>query len=181
VDSSSELLLRLQGMSIRLVTSEVQDLTVELIPVHSHQLSGHIIHSCFEIRTASRVALVMDLGYKPRMQLPLPPHVKVKATVTRASRLPLWRKWLAIYAVICVVALYSIEATHDHRSSADQLHCPVCHVVGHNALDSSTPELTPALTLSALFFMLLPVAATGLTRRAFFPKPQTRAPPISAL
>ena len=115
------------------------------------------------------------------MRLALPAQVKDKAPATRAARLPLWRKWLAIYAVTCVVALYSIEATHVHHNSADQLHCPVCHVVGHNPLDSSTPELTPALTLSVLFFMLLPVAATGLPRRPFFPKPQTRAPPTSAL
>lgn len=107
--------------------------------------------------------------------------MKDSAPATRAGRLPLWRKWLALFAVACAVALYSVEATHDHRNSVDELRCPVCHVAGHNALDSSTPELTPALTLAVLFFVLLPAAAAGLIHRPFFPKPQTRAPPILTL
>jgi hypothetical protein len=110
----------------------------------------------------------------------LQPPVSDAAPATRAGRLPRWRKWLVLFALACSVALYSIEAIHDHRSAVDQLRCPVCHVAGHNALDSATPDLAPALTLTVLFCVLLPVAGAGLPRRVFFPKPQTRAPPTLA-
>jgi hypothetical protein len=115
------------------------------------------------------------------MQHPLQPPVRAAAAVTRAGRLPRWRKWLALFALTCAVALYSIEATHDHRSAVDQLRCPVCHVAGHNALDSTTPDLAPVAPLAILFLVLLPALVAGLSRRPFFPKPQTRAPPALAL
>ena len=92
-------------------------------------------------------------------------------------RLPRWRVWLLLWAITCAVGLYSIEATHNHRSAVDDLRCPVCHVVGHNALDSATPDLKPALVQALLFLVLLPVAMTVRPYRSYSPKPQTRAPP----
>ena len=96
-------------------------------------------------------------------------------------RLARWRIWLAMFALTCAVGLYSIEATHHHKTALDDLRCPVCHVVGHSALDVSTPDLTPAFNLALLFFVLLPVATAGAPRRNFHLKPQTRAPPALAL
>jgi len=93
------------------------------------------------------------------------------------ARLPRWRVWLLLCAITCAVGLYSIEATHNHRTAADDLRCPVCHVVGHNALDSATPDLNPALVPALLFLVLLPVAITLRPYRSYSPKPQTRAPP----
>ena len=88
-----------------------------------------------------------------------------------------WRAWLLLWALLCAVGLYSIEATHNHRTAADDLRCPVCHVVGHNALDSTTPDLKPALIPVLMFFLLLPASVAVQSRRYFFLKPQTRAPP----
>jgi hypothetical protein len=96
--------------------------------------------------------------------------------------MPRWRAWLVVYALFCAISLYSIEATHNHRTAADDLRCPVCHVVGHNALDVYAPDLASAFNLALLFFLLLPLVSIGAPRRFFFPKPQTRAPPsLSAL
>jgi hypothetical protein len=88
-----------------------------------------------------------------------------------------WRAWLLLLALACTVGLYSVEATHQHRTAADDLRCPVCHVLGHNALDSATPDLKPVLLSVLLFFVLLPVVLTTRPHRSFSPRPQTRAPP----
>ena len=96
-------------------------------------------------------------------------------------RLATWRAGLLLFALTCAVSLYSIEATHNHRTALDDLRCPVCHVVGHSALDVYTPHLTPAFNLALLFFVLLPVAVAGAPRRNVHLKPQTRAPPVLAL
>lgn len=88
-----------------------------------------------------------------------------------------WQRWLLLLALAWTVALYSVEVTHDHRTAADDLRCPVCHVLGHNALDSATPDLKPALLPALLFFLLLPVTVTVRLRRLSFLKPQSRAPP----
>ncbi|MFI4967692.1 MAG: hypothetical protein ACHQAU_03105 [Gammaproteobacteria bacterium] len=96
-------------------------------------------------------------------------------------RLAPWRAGLLLLALSCAVSLYSIEATHNHKTALDDLRCPVCHVVGHSALDVYTPDLTPAFNLALLFFVLLPVTVAGAPRRNFRLKPQTRAPPVLAL
>ena len=98
---------------------------------------------------------------------------------SHSTRHPLrsWRAWLLLLALACTVWFYSVEATHNHRSAADDLRCPVCHVLGHNALDSATPELKPVLVSALLCFLLLPVFATVLPRRASFLTPPSRAPP----
>lgn len=92
-------------------------------------------------------------------------------------RLAPWRAGLLLLALACTISLYSIEATHNHRTALDDLRCPVCHVVGHSTLDVYTPDLTPAFALALLFFVLLPLTAVGAPKSLFFPRPQTRAPP----
>ncbi len=96
-------------------------------------------------------------------------------------RLAAWRAGLLLFALTCAVSLYSIEATHNHKTVLDDLRCPVCHVVGHSALDVYTPDLTPAFSLALLFFVLLPAPLVGASRSFYFPKPQTRAPPSLSL
>jgi hypothetical protein len=53
-----------------------------------------------------------------------------------------WRRWLALFAVVCAVSLYSIEATHFHHTLAEQLNCPAGHAVGHSPVNVFTPEFT---------------------------------------
>jgi len=95
-------------------------------------------------------------------------------------RLSRWRAALLLFALVSAVSLYSIEVTHNHKTVLDDLRCPVCHVVGHSALDVYTPDLTPAFTLTLLAFVLLPVLTPGAPRRSVYLKPQTRAPPVLA-
>ncbi|HEY1992718.1 MAG TPA: hypothetical protein VGH71_09675 [Gammaproteobacteria bacterium] len=92
-------------------------------------------------------------------------------------RLRDWRAWLLLLALACTVGLYSVEATHNHRNAADDLRCPVCHVVGHNALDSTTPELKPALVFALSLFVALPFSLVVLPRRGYLLSPPSRAPP----
>lgn len=96
-------------------------------------------------------------------------------------RLAAWRAGLLLFALTCAISLYSIEATHNHKTVLDDLRCPVCHVVGHSALDVYSPDLTPAFSLALLFFVLLPAPLVGTSRSFYFPKPQTRAPPSLSL
>ncbi|HEY4128035.1 MAG TPA: hypothetical protein VGN70_08335 [Gammaproteobacteria bacterium] len=96
---------------------------------------------------------------------------------TPVNRLRDWRAWLLLLALGCTVALYSVEATHNHRTAADDLRCPVCHVLGHNALDSNTPDLKPALVPALLGFALLPVVFAVLPRHSAYLTPPSRAPP----
>ena len=108
--------------------------------------------------------------------------LKIRSESPRpVRRLAPWRAGLLLFALTCAVSLYSIEATHNHRTALDDLRCPVCHVVGHSALDVYTPDLTPAFKLALLLFVLLPVVAAGAPRRNVHLKPQTRAPPVLAL
>jgi len=106
-------------------------------------------------------------------------HNKVESPrpVRRLSR---WRAGLLLLALACTVALYSIEATHNHKTVLDDLRCPVCHAVGHSALDVYTPDLTPAFNLTLLFFVILPLTAVGAPKTRLFLRPQTRAPPVLA-
>ena len=100
--------------------------------------------------------------------------------VSPRRRLARWRAGLQLFALTCLVGLYSIEATHHHKTALDDLRCPVCHAVGHSTLDVYTPDLTPAFGVTLLLFVLLPVAAAGAPRRVLYLKPQTRAPPTLA-
>lgn len=97
-----------------------------------------------------------------------------------ARRLAPWRAGLLLFALTCAISLYSIEATHNHKTVLDDLRCPVCHVVGHSALDVYTPDLAPAFSLALLFFVLLPAPLASVSHSFYFPKPQTRAPPVSS-
>lgn len=99
------------------------------------------------------------------------------ALIRPARRVSGWRAGLLLAALACAVGLYSIEATHNHRTAVDELRCPVCHVVGHSALDVYTPDLTPAF--NPALFAYLPAAddAPGSPRDSFSLRPRSRAPP----
>jgi hypothetical protein len=88
-----------------------------------------------------------------------------------------WGRWLLLAAMACTIALYSIEVTHNHRTAADDLRCPVCHVLGHNALDSAATDLKPALIPALLLYVLILPALMLLPKRRAFFTPPSRAPP----
>ena len=61
------------------------------------------------------------------------------------------RLWLASLLILCVLGIYSIEATHYHKNEADEDACAICHVVTHQPLDLTLPPL--ALETSGLVFL----------------------------
>lgn len=88
-----------------------------------------------------------------------------------------WRRWLALYAVVCAVSLYSIEATHFHHSLAEQLNCPAGHAVGHSPANVYTPEFTPTFDLHGpCDIETVPLAVRPIGKPAYF-IPQSHAPP----
>lgn len=90
-----------------------------------------------------------------------------------------WRAWLVALALVCTVGIYSIELTHDHKTMAAELACPVCHVMAHGAPNLLKPSLTPAVSIVGWYRHVLPrTDATGL-RPAPALLPQPRAPPVS--
>jgi hypothetical protein len=96
------------------------------------------------------------------------------------QRLPRWKRLLLCLALVCAVGLYSLEATHNHRNVADELHCPVCHVVGHNALNSYKPNTDVLLSLSGWYAATPALHDAAYVQHPFDLKPRTRAPPAPA-
>lgn len=97
-----------------------------------------------------------------------------------STRLSRWQRWLACLAVVCVVGLYSIEATHEHRQTIDELRCPVCHVVGHSPLNSYKPNTDVLLNLSGWYATSSIQHDAAYVQNPFDLKPRTRAPPAPA-
>lgn len=95
-------------------------------------------------------------------------------------RLPRWKRLLLCLALVCAVGLYSVEATHDHRTTADELRCPVCHVVGHSALNSYKPNTDVLLSLSGWYAPSPVQHDADYVQHPFDLKPRTRAPPAPA-
>lgn len=75
---------------------------------------------------------------------PEPRPVRRRA-LTFLCRSPRWARWLALFAVVSAVSLYSIEATHFHHTLAEQLHCPAGHAVGHSPVNVFTHGFTATL------------------------------------
>lgn len=91
-----------------------------------------------------------------------------------------WRRWLVIAALVCVVGIYSIELTHDHKTKAAELACPVCHVLAHGAPSLLKPNLIPAVSFSGWYRHVLLHRDFSLAPLRFNLKPQPRAPPLIA-
>lgn len=94
--------------------------------------------------------------------------------------MPRWRKYLTIVALVCVVGLYSDAVTHHHQTLAQEMGCPVCHVVSHNALSTFTPSLAPPVLVSSWVHASLPRGDIGGFRLFLNPAHRSRAPPSLA-
>ncbi|HKV97990.1 MAG TPA: hypothetical protein VJR90_10970 [Gammaproteobacteria bacterium] len=97
-----------------------------------------------------------------------------------ALRRTRWRRWLVIAALVCVVGIYSIELTHDHKTTAAELACPVCHVLAHGAPNLLKANLTPLVRFAGWYRHILPRLDFSAVSLRFNLKPQPRAPPIVA-
>ena len=98
-----------------------------------------------------------------------------------AMRRARWFRGILLLAVVCTVALYSIEATHNHETPAQELHCPICQVVAHNSLQVYSPQFTPPSPIPRVEYLALVPQPAILSGREWTVQFQSRAPPILAL
>ena len=89
-----------------------------------------------------------------------------------------WFKGLLLLATVCTVSLYCVEATHNHETRAEELHCPICQVVVHNALEIYSPTIAPPLSIPRVQFLALEPQQSDVQEREWTVKFQSRAPPI---
>lgn len=101
-------------------------------------------------------------------------------TLSIAARVPRWRKCLVLMALVCVIGLYSEAVTHHHQTLAQEMGCPVCHVVSQNALTAFTPSLALPVQIFSWFRSRLPNAGAAEFGQFFDPAHRSRAPPLSA-
>ncbi len=91
-----------------------------------------------------------------------------------------WRRWLVVTALICTIGIYSIELTHDHKTTVAELACPACHVLAHGAPNLLKPNLTPVVGHAGWYWHVLPRRGMRVASARHALKPQPRAPPLLA-
>ncbi len=96
--------------------------------------------------------------------------------LTRLRHRP-WFRWLALFALLCAIGLYSLDANHQHRSQASELLCPVCHVIAHGALDILSPTFNPLPSVGVGYFLNVSPHQASFPPHRFAVTPQSRAPP----
>lgn len=104
-------------------------------------------------------------------------HRRQPAGLLMPMRRARWFGWLVLVAAVCTVGLYALEAAHTHKTLAGELHCPVCQVMAHSALEVFTPRLDAKRPLIHRRFLRI------ASQQTFPPRPvpggsyQPRAPP----
>ncbi|MGB9429304.1 MAG: DUF2946 family protein [Gammaproteobacteria bacterium] len=88
-----------------------------------------------------------------------------------------WFRWVLLAAVLCTVGLYTAEFSHHHETPAAELHCPICQVMAHSALDVFSPQFKPLPPVTRIHFLALAPRITPIPGRIFTVKHQPRAPP----
>ena len=116
----------------------------------------------------------IQAAVKVTYDLFLSPATPWLARVRRAR----WFKGLLLLAAVCTVSLYCVEATHNHETRAAELHCPICQVVVHNALEVYSPTITPRQPIPPVQFLALEPQQSDMLGREWTVKFQSRAPPI---
>ncbi len=89
-----------------------------------------------------------------------------------------WFGWLLLVAAVCTVGLYALESAHHHNTPTGELHCPVCQVMAHSALDVFTPQLKPLLSRIQVQFLAFRPPIVTAPRPVFTITHQSRAPPL---
>jgi hypothetical protein len=91
-----------------------------------------------------------------------------------------WRRLLVVLALICVVGVYSIELTHDHKTLASELACPICHGMAHGAPNPFKPFIKPSISFNSWYLHVLPRQGFGHVYSVSKYLPEPRAPPFAA-
>ncbi|MEW5792561.1 MAG: hypothetical protein ACOY4L_01120 [Pseudomonadota bacterium] len=89
-----------------------------------------------------------------------------------------WQRWALQWALLCFLGFYSLGALpHKHTSVLGELDCPVCHVAGHQSLDTpSTAGSMPTVVMVFLLLLALPGLAVVVVTRPIS-RPPGRGPP----
>jgi len=88
----------------------------------------------------------------------LTPSTTGRLTGLRRAR---WFKWMLLAAVLCTVGLYTAEFSHHHDTPAAELHCPICQVMAHSALDVFAPQFKPLPPAIRMHFWLCAAPDSG--------------------
>lgn len=102
-------------------------------------------------------------------------HSAVELTRLRRAR---WFKWMLLAAVLCTVGLYTAEFSHYHDTPAAELHCPICQVMAHSALDVFAPQFKPLPSATRVHFLAFTPHQLPAPTGVFTVKYQSRAPPL---
>ncbi|MGH8283693.1 MAG: hypothetical protein ACRESE_07595 [Gammaproteobacteria bacterium] len=89
-----------------------------------------------------------------------------------------WFRWVLFAAVLCTVGLYTLEFAHHHETAAAELHCPICQVMTHSALDIFSPQFKPLPPAIRFHFLAFTPRLTSVQGRVLTVKYQSRAPPV---
>ena len=89
-----------------------------------------------------------------------------------------WFKWMLLAAVLCTVGLYTAEFSHHHDTPGAELHCPICQVMAHSALDVFAPQFKPLPPAVRMQFLAFKPPITAAPRRVSTVTHQSRAPPL---
>ncbi|HVA54555.1 MAG TPA: hypothetical protein VNI53_01970 [Gammaproteobacteria bacterium] len=91
-----------------------------------------------------------------------------------------WRTGLLVLTLLCTVGIYSIEAIHHHKIPANELACPICHVMGHNTPNLFKPYVKPATRFSGWYEQVVVPSSSPVYQNRLDLRPLPRAPPIPA-
>ncbi|MDE2273774.1 MAG: hypothetical protein KGL00_06210 [Gammaproteobacteria bacterium] len=103
-----------------------------------------------------------------------PNHSTIRLTRLRRAR---WFGGVLFAAVLCTVGLYAVEFAPHHETPAAELHCPICQVAAHSALDVYAPQFKPLPPAIRVHFLAFAPHRTSAPARVFTVNYQSRAPP----
>ena len=83
--------------------------------------------------------------------------------------------------LLSFLGLQIVEASHLHQTVALERDCPVCQASGHQSLDLPPPPLAPSSAILFLLFFLSGWQPVFRVVSRPFARPNSRAPPASAL
>lgn len=84
---------------------------------------------------------------------------------------------MLLVAVLCTVGLYTLEFAHHHETLTAELHCPICRVMAHGALDVYAPQFKPLPPVIRMHYLAFAPHQTSAAVRVFTVNYQSRAPP----
>lgn len=98
------------------------------------------------------------------------------ARLTRLRHTP-WFGGVLFAAVLCTVGLYALEFAHHHETLTAELHCPICQVAAHSALEVFAPQFKPLPPAIRVHFLAFAPRQSSILAHVVTVNYQSRAPP----